>query len=29
MIVYRLLGWNRQLDVFFRLVDQLHRPLRC
>ena len=28
-IVYRLLAWNRRLDVFFRLVDQLHRPLRC
>jgi len=28
-IVYRLLGWNRWLDVFFRLVDQLRRPLRC
>lgn len=27
-IVYRLLGWNRQLDVFFRLVEQLRRPLR-
>jgi hypothetical protein len=29
MIVYRLLGWNRQLDVFFRLVEQLRWPLRC
>jgi hypothetical protein len=29
MIVYRLLGWNRWLDVFFRLVEQLRRPLRC
>jgi hypothetical protein len=28
-IVYRLLGWNRRLDVFFRLIDQLRRPLRC
>jgi hypothetical protein len=28
-IVYRLLGWNRWLDVFFCLVDQLWRPLRC
>ena len=28
-IVYRLLGWNRWLDVFFRLTDRLHRPLRC
>jgi Transposase DDE domain group 1 len=28
-IVYRLLGWNRQLDVFFRLVEQLQRPLQC
>ncbi len=28
-IVYRLLGWNRWLEVFFRLVGQLRRPLRC
>jgi len=28
-IVYRLLGWNRWLAVFFRLLDQLRRPLRC
>jgi hypothetical protein len=28
-IVYRLLAWNPRLEVFFRLVDQLHRPLRC
>ena len=28
-IVYRLLGWNRWLEVFFRLMDQLSRPLRC
>ena len=28
-IVYRLLGWNRWLDVFFRLVESLRRPLRC
>lgn len=28
-IVYRLLGWNRWLDVFFRLVEPLRRPLRC
>ena len=28
-VVYRLLGWNRWLEVFFRLVDQSHRPLRC
>lgn len=28
-IVYRLLGWNRTLDVLFRLADHLRRPLRC
>jgi hypothetical protein len=28
-IVYRLLGWNRWLDVFFLLTDQLRRPMRC
>jgi hypothetical protein len=28
-IVYRLLGWNRWLDVFFRCLDSLRRPLRC
>jgi len=28
-IVYRLLGWNPWQQVFFRLLDQLRRPLRC
>lgn len=28
-IVYRLLGWNPWQHVFFRLLDQLGRPLRC
>ena len=23
-LIYRLLGWSRRLDVFFRLVDRLH-----
>jgi hypothetical protein len=28
-IAYRLLGWNRWLDLFFRLTDQWRQPLRC
>jgi uncharacterized protein (UPF0248 family) len=28
-IVYRLLGWNGWQPVFFRLLDQIARPLRC
>jgi hypothetical protein len=28
-IVYRLLGWNPWQPVFFRLFEQLGRPLRC
>jgi len=28
-IVYRLLAWNPWQHVFFRLLDQLHVPLRC
>jgi hypothetical protein len=28
-IVYRLLAWNPWQHVFFRLLDQLHTPLRC
>lgn len=28
-IVYRLLAWNPWQSVFFRLLDALHRPLRC
>ncbi len=28
-LLYRLLGWNEYLDVFFRAVDSFCRPLRC
>jgi hypothetical protein len=28
-IVYRLLSWNPWQHVFFRLLDQLNRPLKC
>jgi hypothetical protein len=28
-IVYRLLAWNPWQHVFFRLLDQIGRPLRC
>ena len=28
-IVYRFLAWNGWQAVFFRLLDQLQRPLRC
>jgi hypothetical protein len=28
-IVYRLLAWNPWQPVFFRLADQLRKPLRC
>jgi hypothetical protein len=28
-IAYRLLAWNPWQHVFFRLLDQLRRPLRC
>ena len=28
-IVYRFLAWNPWQHVFFRLLDQLHVPLRC
>ena len=28
-IVYRLLAWNKWQEAFFRLQDQLRRPLRC
>jgi hypothetical protein len=28
-IVCRLLGWNHWQPVFFRVLDQLRRPLRC
>ena len=28
-IIYRMLSWNRWQEAFFRLYDQLSRPLRC
>jgi hypothetical protein len=28
-IIYRLLSWNPWQHAFFRLLDQLNRPLRC
>ncbi len=28
-ILYRLLAWNPWQHVFFRLLDQLRKPLRC
>lgn len=28
-IVYRLLSWNRWQPTFFRLWNQLNKPLRC
>ena len=28
-LVYRLLGWNEYVDLFFRAVDSFCRPLRC
>jgi len=28
-LVYRLLGWNKYLDVFFRAVTTFRCPLRC
>lgn len=28
-IIYRFLGWNPWQTVFFRLVEQLRKPLRC
>ena len=28
-IIYRLLAWNPWQHVFFRLLDQLNRPLNC
>ena len=28
-IVFRFLAWNPWQHVFFRLLDQLHQPLRC
>ena len=28
-LVYRLLGWNECLDIFFRAVETFRNPLRC
>jgi len=28
-LVYRLLGWNEYLDIFFRAVETFRYPLRC
>ena len=28
-LIYRILSWNQWQGVFFRLWDQLHKPLRC
>jgi hypothetical protein len=28
-IIYRLLAWNPWQPVFFRLVEQLSKPMRC
>ncbi len=28
-LIYRFLSWNRWLTTFFRLWDQLQKPLRC
>jgi len=28
-VLYRLLGWNEYLDIFFRALDSFCRPLRC
>ena len=28
-LVYRLLGWNEYLEVFFRAVERFRYPLRC
>ena len=28
-LFYRLLGWNEYLEIFFRAIDFLPRPLRC
>ena len=28
-LVYRLLGWNECLDVFFRAIESFRGPLRC
>ncbi|MCP4566541.1 MAG: hypothetical protein GY841_03040, partial [FCB group bacterium] len=28
-LLYRLLGWNKYLDILLRAVDIFNRPLRC
>jgi len=28
-LLYRLLGWNEYLEIFFRVFDSFCRPLRC
>ena len=28
-LLYRLVGWNEYLEIFFRAVDSFCRPLRC
>ena len=28
-IIYRFLAWNSWQPVFFRLVEQLRKPMRC
>ena len=28
-IIYRMLSWNRWQEQFFRLLNQLNRPIRC
>jgi len=28
-LLYRLLGWNEYLDIFFRAFECFGRPLRC
>jgi hypothetical protein len=28
-IIYRFLAWNPWQTVFFRLMEQLRKPLRC
>ncbi|MCK4997907.1 MAG: hypothetical protein KAS23_00175, partial [Anaerohalosphaera sp.] len=28
-LLYRLLGWNEYMDIFFRAVETFRGPLRC
>lgn len=28
-LLYRLLGWNHYLDIFFRAIKAINQPLRC